>query len=70
VPIVKIDENALCNLDNCYVDQRSLCDSQDCRKHSYENISGEGIKQHLKDGVEPHQGGAVLGAAASRLIPR
>ena len=58
---------AIC--DNCYVDQRSLSDSQDCRQHCDKNISVDGIKQHLEYGVKPHQGGAVLGAAAGQLIP-
>ena len=60
----QIDENTLCNLGNCHVDQRSLSDSQDCRQHSDEDISVNGIKQHLEYRVKPHQGGAVLGAAA------
>ena len=65
----QVDENALCNLGNGDIDQRSLSNAQGRRQYSDENISIDGIKQHLKYGVQPHQGGAVLSAAAGQLVP-
>ena len=65
----QVDENAFCNLSNGYIDRRSFSDSQGCRQYSDENISVEGIKQHLEYGVEPHQGSAVLAVSASQVVP-
>jgi len=61
----QVDENALCNLAMVTL-TRSRSDSQGCRQHCDENISVDRIEQDLKDGIKPHQGSAVLSAAAGQ----
>ncbi len=64
----EIDEDALGDLADGDVDDHAL-ETEHGRQHGDEDVGVDREEEHLEDGVEGHESGAVLGIAFGQVVP-
>ena len=65
----QVDHHAFRHLEDGDPDFHARGDPQPGGQHRYKNIGVHGKEQHLEDGVEGHQPGAVFGIALGQVVP-